>query len=77
MFMGITKKPTIKSYYSCDLFLQTFIFVKTSLLLRFDSLQNSCTGHQNTYLDVPQLCKISTILPTENIYINRSLTVER
>jgi len=21
MFMGITKKPTIKSYYSCDLFL--------------------------------------------------------
>lgn len=77
MFMGITKKSTIKSYYSCDLFLQMFILVKTSSLLRFNSLQNSCTGHQNTYLDVPQLCKISAILSTENIYTNRSLTVER
>jgi hypothetical protein len=29
------------------------------------------------YSDVPQLCEISAIPPTENIYINKSVTVER
>jgi hypothetical protein len=32
---------------------------------------------QNTHSDVPQLCEISAILPTENIYLNKSVTVEK
>jgi hypothetical protein len=34
------------------------------------------TTTQNTYSDVPQLCEINAILPTENIYIRKSVTVE-
>jgi len=54
------------------------IFVKTSALLRSDFITKflQWTTTQNTYSDVPQLCEINAILPTENIYIRKSVTVE-
>jgi hypothetical protein len=89
--MGIVQKPTIKSYFSKDPFLETPIFYQTMTQDRFELttkfLHFTDNSTRDTYTGPPKLLKIQPILeslnnkfqsanlPAENIVIDELLTL--